>query len=344
MPVPIRATDNMIEETQKELLQKVAKFLEELKTKNLTKGNISFNQAYTYDEKDFSRPIVEFAPEAWMKMVALISTTSSEIAWNGVVDRKADDHYYISDILVYPQKVTGATVDPDEGERSLWLSKIPREQRCKLGFQGHSHVNMSPSPSGTDMVSRAEIVQHLSDEDFYIFMIMNKSYEFTMALYDMKTNALYDTKDIDVVAYVGDDNLLDWCKEEKKEKIKTSYYSGSYNSNNKKSNTTPITKANEKEKEPASSDKKGKSKSKITAAELHITASTIVNHCIVTWKEAECILEELLEEVNNGQLTNNADLLLIEADALRDEHEALMESVHYGGLYGASEYYGGRYY
>lgn len=340
MPVPIRATDNMIEETQKELLVKVAKFLEELKTKNLTKGTISFSQAYEYGEADCIRPVVEFAPEAWMKMTALVSTVSSEIAWNGIVDRKDDSHYYISDILVYPQKVTGATVDPDEGERSLWLSKIPREQRCKLGFQGHSHVNMAPSPSGTDMESRAEIVQHLDENDFYIFMIMNKSYEYTMALYDMKTNALYDTKDIEVVSYVGETNLLDWYKEEKKNKIKTTY-TGSYYGSSKKENTTPITKSSSvKNSTPAKNENKGKGKSKaITKSQLQISASAIVNHCMVGYYEADAILDDLLEEVNSGRLANNPDLLLIEADVIRDEHDALADYSSYGYGYGYG--YGG---
>lgn len=343
MPTPIRATENMIKETREELLEKVEKFLEELKTKNLTKGNISFNQSYSYSDTGFERPVIEFSPAAWAKMTALISATDTEIAWNGMVDRKDDLHYYISDILVYPQKVTGVTVDPDEGERSLWLSKIPREERCRLGFQGHSHVNMSPSPSGTDMGSRTEIIQHLDANDFYIFMIMNKSYEYTLALYDMKTNALYDTKDVDVLIDVGGIDLLQWVKTEKQEKIKrTTYatnYSTSYNYKKEKSKDKELSSYIEKGKK-SEKEKKEKPKS-ISKSQLKISSTSIVSNLLIGYDEANKIMNELLGEVNAGLLDNEPEALLTEAEILMAEHDALDYEdnySYYGGLYDGWDY------
>lgn len=310
MPKPLRATTNMLEETQKALEDKVKEFLEKLKTSAIMGGTIKFEQTYAYNDKDFERPEIEFSPEAWIKMVALVATTGSEIAWNGFVERKDDTHFYISDIVVYPQKVTGVTVDIDEGERSLWLSKIPVQQRCKLNFQGHSHVNMSTSPSSTDMTARKEVVDILNEDGFYIFLIMNKSYEYTIALYDMVTNALYETKDIDVVI---PHSVIEWCASEKKANLSQTY---SYGKSDK-----PTSKTSDiigKDSKPTK-EKKQKSAKLISASQLQISSAAIKNYLGISWPEATAVMDVLLEEVNDGVLDNSYLALISEARVICDE-------------------------
>ena len=46
-------------------------------------------------------------------------------------------------------------------------------------YAGHSHVNMGTSPSSVDLNHQEEILRMLGDNDFYIFMIWNKSFAST---------------------------------------------------------------------------------------------------------------------------------------------------------------------
>lgn len=335
MPVPFKVTENMLEETRTALTEKVEKFLEELKNKNLINGTIKFEQPYEYPTESCIRPEIEFSPEAWMKMTALIATNKGELAWYGVVDRKDEAHFYVSDILVYPQVVTGATVDHDEGERSKWFAEMPREIRSKCRLQAHSHVDFSPTPSGEDMNSRKDFLKYLSGNEYMIYMIINKKYEFTVAIYDLETNAIYKNNEVDIVVKAGEVNLFDWYKKENADKIKTYLHTPSGSAKTKEKGLTPVNGGKTK------NEKEKSSKKELTKSQLQISASAIVNHCMVGYYEADAILDELLEEVNSGHLANNPDLLLIEADAIRDKHDALAD-YGYGYSYGYG--YGGHSY
>lgn len=344
MPKPIRATQNMIEETKAALLAKVDAYLEKLKTDVLKDGTIEFKMPYAYTEPDFDRPQVTFTLEAWAKMSALVCTTSSEIAWNGVVEREDETHFKVTDILVYPQKVASATVEADETERALWLAKIPFEERRKLNFYGHSHVTMSPTPSSTDMTDRKDVVGTLAEDGFAIFFIMNKSFDFTGAIYDMESNTLFDTKEIDFVVPVGED-LLGWVKTEKEDKLKAKTYGGTYTSNYSKSNVSQFPSASgassgTKESKGSKGKESGKKKP-LTKTQLQISASTIVTALTVGWLEADEILEELLESVNAGFTKNTIDDLLVEAEIIKEEHDAIAQYGNYKGFYGNQ--YGGQY-
>ena len=57
---------------------------------------------------------VNFTPEAYHEMCMLIDHFDTEVAWHGLVDRIDKTHFRITKILVYPQKVTGATVNTDQ--------------------------------------------------------------------------------------------------------------------------------------------------------------------------------------------------------------------------------------
>lgn len=138
-----------------------------------------------------------FSDIAWAKMNALISGFDSEVAWHGF-SRKDGNNYFIDDIVVYPQNVSSATVTTDQEEYEKWLAELNDDEFNSLRFQGHSHVNMSTSPSGVDTSLYDRILSQLTDEDFYIFAIWNKKGEHTVYIYDMVDNIKYDTKDIDI--------------------------------------------------------------------------------------------------------------------------------------------------
>lgn len=192
------------------------------------------------------RPLVIFTEEAYTKMQKLVDYSKDEIAWHGFVQKspKYANTYLVYDILVYPQYVTAATVDPDEEEYAKWLGEVMdkyNDEFNNMHFHGHSHVNMATTPSGTDRTFREELTVNLKKGDFYIFLITNKKEDINLEIYDKENDILFETKDIDW--YVGDPEILvnstTWAKEQitqniKKEKKKCSTTSNPWNSSTRK--------------------------------------------------------------------------------------------------------------
>lgn len=180
-----------------------AEFAELLESLKMSDGEIRYIKTYTYKD---AAAILWLTPIAYSKTVALINAFSDEVAWHGTAVRKAENEFVIEDILVYPQEVTGSTVNTDQTRYTDWLYGFDDESFNKIRMQGHSHVNMGVSPSSVDNNHREKILEQLDDEMFYIFMVWNKSLKTHTLIYDMKNNILYDDKDI-TVKILGDDSL-----------------------------------------------------------------------------------------------------------------------------------------
>lgn len=166
---------------------------------------------------------VYFSEIAWLKMNALIREFDKEVAWHGVAYRGADpekDEYIITDILVYPQEVTGVTVNTDQEEYQNWLMGQDDEVFNNIRMQGHSHVNMSTSPSGVDTAHQEKILEQLDDTMFYIFLIYNKRGEKTIKIYDLAKNILFETSDV-VVSVIESEFGMEKFIRESKNMVKT---------------------------------------------------------------------------------------------------------------------------
>lgn len=281
MSKPIKMTQQYLDECRQD-------FEKALQLIKLADGKLNFTKTFTCGNH---KAIVYFTPEAWAKMVMLVKEFDKEVAWHGVASRIDDDtvvdEYLISDILVYPQSVTGATVEMDTEEYAKWIMDNIEDKRFnEIHMQGHSHVNMPPNPSSVDLTHQEEILNMLGDEDFYIFMIWNKSFVSNTKLYDMKKNILFENTDVTIKIIGGSEDLEEFLKSAK-EMVKTktyqsvgSYsdnsgcvgyygytgYTGRYSSNpyHPLSAQTPKAKDN-KEKECSRSGKKEKSRTRIGA-------------------------------------------------------------------------------
>lgn len=226
MSKPIKITDEFRAAALRE-------FAEVLLRMRLTDGKITYSKSLD----SFSRrATVYFTPGAWMKMYMLVLNFDKEVAWHGVAKRGDDpekDEYFISDILVYPQKVTAATVETDQEEYENWLYEQPDEVFNNLRMQGHSHVNMGVSPSGVDTTHQGKIMEQLDEDMFYIFMIWNKRFEKWVKIYDFAKNTMFETSDVDV-KIVDEGWDLDGFLKNAKGLVKSSYpsYSGGYTGGN----------------------------------------------------------------------------------------------------------------
>lgn len=216
---PIKLTEKMIEEMKAEIMKKIEEdfAFDKLKADaesclakaKMADGSFKFKKALDYEkkfvyQKSERRAKITILPEAYAKMITIIMTQTKEVAWHGVTERISATEFLIKDVMVYPQKVTAVTVDTDDEEYTKWMFTLDDEVFNNMHFQGHSHVDMAVTPSTTDMGHREKITSQLTDEDYYIFMIWNKRLQWSAGVYDMPSNTLYETDDIDVEIDLGD--------------------------------------------------------------------------------------------------------------------------------------------
>lgn len=196
----IRLTPDKVEEIKQEF--------EKALTGAISDGKINFTKTFSSIQR---KAELRFTELAWYKMQALIKECDKEVGWHGIarrIDEPDKDAYLIEDILVYPQSVTGVTVTPDQNQYQMWLMKHPDEVFNNIRMQGHSHVNMSVSPSGVDTTFYEQILRQLDETMFYIFMIWNKRNEHHIKIYDMAKNILFETGDV-AVSVIPEENGIE---------------------------------------------------------------------------------------------------------------------------------------
>lgn len=168
-----------------------------LSNAKLSDGKLNYTKSFGNIKRDAT---VFFTRLAWSKMQALIQDTDKEIAWHGLAYRGEDgkDEYFITDILVYPQEVTGSTVTTDQEKYQMWLMGQEDDVFNNIRMQGHSHVNFGTTPSSVDNSLYDRILEQLDDSMFYIFLIYNKRGDKTFKIYDLAKNVLFETSDVTV--------------------------------------------------------------------------------------------------------------------------------------------------
>ena len=216
MSRPIKITTEMKEALKEEFSRQLAG--------KLFNGTVSFSKTFLHTGAAAEKAAIIFTYEAYVKMLNLINHFDSEVAWHGVVKRAAQKNtFVISDILVYPQVVTGATVNTDQKPYETWLYCHPDEVFNNIRMQGHSHVDMPTSPSSVDTHHQEKILEQLGDDDYYIFMIWNKKLQHTIKIYDMQNNILFD--DSDIAVSVGEDGRdIGAFMQDAKSMVRREYY------------------------------------------------------------------------------------------------------------------------
>lgn len=140
-----------------------------------------------------------FLKQAYDKMRLYVELCEDEIGWLGYVEKLQNDQgYMVTDVFLLDQEVHSTTTELsptaiidfynalDEAGREKFLNS------CKLW--GHSHVNMSPSPSGQDDAQGLELSKDV--EDYYIRLITNKKGEYNITFYDKQIKAKVMTDEV----------------------------------------------------------------------------------------------------------------------------------------------------
>ena len=211
--------------------QAIDEFSEALVKMKMSDGKVSYNKNFTY--KGEQKAKILFTPTAYAKMISLLMAFESEVAWHGVGERTSEGVFVISDILVYPQTVSGTTVEMDTEKYAKWLMDNDGDERFDhIIMQGHSHVRMSTSPSAVDKTHQEAILDQLRDNKYYIFTIWNKSLEHTTKIYDVGNNILYENDDIEYGIVDSDCDLDGFIKEAKEIVVSSTAYGRTYNGYN----------------------------------------------------------------------------------------------------------------
>lgn len=167
-------------------------------------------------DKQLVEPTVYITVEAFIKMRTLVDNTDTEIGWYGIVKKYPglQETYVIEDIIVYPQRVTGATCEQDDNKIFEFEMSLTDEQVNNKRFQGHSHVNMGVTPSGVDEAFYQDLLSQVTD--YFIITVTNKRNEYTTRFYDIANNILYSDVPIQVLLDNGTD-IKTWYAEAEKQ-------------------------------------------------------------------------------------------------------------------------------
>ena len=170
----------------------------QLKDKNC-KSKKTIDLDFTVNETNIARPII-YIPLGVQKVIEeIVEQSKDEVAWNCTVAYDKDTYTFtLTDVLMFPQIVSGTAVDVDEDKYVNFISSLTDDQLNTMRFHGHSHVYMSVFSSGTDDDYQRQMLTQI--DDFYIFGIFNKRKDVAMYVYDIKKNLMFSGNDV-IVRY-----------------------------------------------------------------------------------------------------------------------------------------------
>lgn len=166
------------------------------------KITIDFNKSIRFNKEVH----ILFKEEAYNKVLEYVKQCNSEVAWHMVVKKVENSEclsYQVLDAMAYPQKVTGVTVEAIEDKYASWMNNLNDETFNNLRGQGHSHVEMGVTPSGTDRNMYNNYLKGLEENDFYMFMIINKKGDIWFEIHDLEKNIIFEKADIKVITPYG---------------------------------------------------------------------------------------------------------------------------------------------
>ena len=206
-PVKELVREKLLEKYDSTLYMNTSTIKVELDIKEVLESYIEAQQV--------AEPEVYITASAYIKMRKLVDDNTTEIGWYGTVDKMPGlNAYVITDILVYPQTVTGATCEQDDDKMFEFEMSLTTEQVNSKRFQGHSHVNMGVTPSGVDEQFYQDLLSQV--QDYFIICVTNKRNEYTVRFYDMEHNILYTDLKIQVLLEDGTD-VTGWFEDTKKQ-------------------------------------------------------------------------------------------------------------------------------
>lgn len=143
-------------------------------------------------------PQIVILPDAYVKMQLYTEECENEIGWLGTAYKKRDKEktiYYIEDTFLFEQEVhiTTTEITPEslcEFGEALFKKEDGMKIWNNIKVWGHSHVNMSVSPSGQDNSQMETFIE--SGHNWFIRIITNKKNDMRIDLYDYELGAIFN--------------------------------------------------------------------------------------------------------------------------------------------------------
>lgn len=138
-------------------------------------------------------PSINILDVALQKMKIYVDECPDEIGWLGVASREGS-LVTIRDVILFDQDVHATTTEITPEGLSQFAEELVKEEGGvelwnNIKVWGHSHVNMSTSPSGQDD-SQMEVFED-SGHEWFVRIIANKKGELVADFYDFETGICY---------------------------------------------------------------------------------------------------------------------------------------------------------
>ena len=161
-------------------------------------------------------------PEARNKMELYCDLSSGEIGWLAFVERFETQGFLITDCVLLKQEVNGSTTEIDPNALLEFWNNTPVEKHNLIKMWGHSHVNMSPTPSGQDN----EQMEYFKDGNpWFIRLITNKKREYHIDIFDYEHGIKVHIDQADLRTFnPSQDELRKSIEAEIKEKVSEKTY------------------------------------------------------------------------------------------------------------------------
>lgn len=192
-------------------------------------------------------------PEARQKMELYCDLSDGEIGWLAFVEKYDKQGFLITDCVLLKQEVHATTTEIDPTALLEFWNNTPVEKQSQIKMWGHSHVNMSPSPSGQD---DSQMDYFKDGNPWFIRLITNKKREYHIDIYDYENGLKIHMDQADLKTFnPAESELRKSIEEEIKAKVSkkeyktttstSSSYSGNrftYSSSRKAKKDVPATK------------------------------------------------------------------------------------------------------
>lgn len=154
-------------------------------------------------------PRVLIDADVYREMKALVSECDKEIGWLCLSRKVFGVGYEVYELIPVKQEITACTTDLNEkGLQEVYESFVANgraEELNNIRFWGHSHVNMNPTPSGTDEDTFNEYINDC--KDYFIRFILNKKGNYSLDLADYNEGLIYTDLKYELI-YSGDELKL----------------------------------------------------------------------------------------------------------------------------------------
>ena len=164
-------------------------------------------------------------PEARQKMEMYCDLSDGEIGWLAFVEKFDNVGFLITDCVLLKQEVHSATTEIDPTALLEFWDKTPPEKQSQIKLWGHSHVNMSPTPSGQD---DSQMEYFKDGNPWFIRLITNKKREYHIDIYDYEHGLKIHMDQADLLTYTPEaSELRKKIEAEIKEKVTQKTYASS---------------------------------------------------------------------------------------------------------------------